>query len=168
MKTREEVKTLLESLSLEEKVAQMMQLTGNYFEGSNVVTGPKLQMDLSDEMIRGTGSILNVTGGDTLYEVQKKYLENSANKIPMLFMADVINGFQTVFPVPLAQGCSFNPELVKECASVSARESAAAGLHVTFSPMADLCRDARWGRVMESTGEDVWLNRQMTRAMVEG
>ena len=168
MKTREEVKTLLESLSLEEKVAQMMQLTGNYFEGSNVITGPKLQMDLSDEMIRGTGSILNVTGGDTLYEVQKKYLENSANKIPMLFMADVINGFRTVFPVPLAQGCSFNPELVKECASVSARESAAAGLHVTFSPMADLCRDARWGRVMESTGEDVWLNRQMTRAMVEG
>lgn len=168
MKTREEVKKLLESLSLEEKVAQMMQLTGNYFEGSNVVTGPKLHMDLSDEMIRGTGSILNVTGGDTLYEVQKKYLENSANKIPMLFMADVINGFRTVFPVPLAQGCSFNPELVKECASVSARESAAAGLHVTFSPMADLCRDARWGRVMESTGEDVWLNRQMTRAMVEG
>ena len=75
--------------------------------------------------------------GDTLYEVQKKYLENSANKIPMLFMADVINGFQTVFPVPLAQGCSFNPELVKRVCPGVCQGSAAAGLHVTFSPMAD-------------------------------
>ena len=168
MKTQAEVKELLQSMSLEEKVSQMLQLTGDYFEGSGIVTGPEYRMDLPDNMINGAGSILNVTGIDTLYEVQKKHLENSPNQIPMLFMADVINGFKTVFPIPLAQGCSFNPELVKEGAAVSARESAAAGLHVTFSPMVDLCRDARWGRVMESTGEDVWLNRQMGRAMVEG
>ena len=83
-------------------------------------------------------------------------------------MADVINGYQTVMPIALAQSCTFDPELVKKGARMAAREAAADGLHVTFSPMADLCRDARWGRVMESSGEDVWLNRQMTKAMVEG
>lgn len=168
MKTKKELESLLQSLSLEEKVAQMLQLTGDYFSGSGISTGPESRLDLPEAMIRGAGSILNVTGNDTLYQVQKNYLEKSSSKIPLLFMADVINGFKTVFPIPLAQGCSFDPQLVRECAAVSARESAAAGLHVTFSPMADLCRDARWGRVMESTGEDVWLNRQMTRAMVEG
>ncbi len=168
MKTKAEVETLLQNLSLEEKVAQMLQLTGDYFTGSGISTGPESKMDLPEIMIRGAGSILNVVGDETLYTVQKNYLENSSSKIPLLFMADVINGLKTIFPIPLAQGCSFNPELVKECAGAAARESAAAGLHVTFSPMADTCRDARWGRVMESTGEDVWLNRQMARAMVEG
>lgn len=83
-------------------------------------------------------------------------------------MADVINGYRTIFPVPLAQGCSFDPELVKRCARAAAREASWAGLHCVFSPMVDLCRDARWGRCMESTGEDVYLNCRMAEAMVEG
>lgn len=168
MKTKKQVRELLENLSLPEKAAQLIQLTGNFFEGSGIETGPSMGVELPPEMVRHAGSILNVTGAETLRKVQENYLKNSKNKIPLLFMADVINGYRTVFPIPLAQGCSFNPELVKAGAKASARESAAAGLHVTFSPMADLCRDSRWGRVMESTGEDVWLNRRMVRAMVEG
>lgn len=83
-------------------------------------------------------------------------------------MADVINGYRTIFPVPLAQGCSFDPELVRRCAQAAAREASWAGLHCVFSPMVDLCRDARWGRCMESTGEDVYLNCRMAEAMVAG
>ena len=85
-------------------------------------------------------------------------MEQHPHHIPLIFMADIINGFRTIFPIPLAQGCTFDPELVEEGAAAAARESAATGLHLTFSPMADLVRDARWGRVMESTGEDAWLN----------
>lgn len=159
---------LLGQMTLEEKTAQMVQLSGDYFEGSGITTGPNGRMALPETVLRNTGSTLNVAGRETLKEVQKHYLENSRLKIPMLFMADIINGFRTVFPIPLGQSCSFNPELVKEGAKIAAREGAAEGLHVTFSPMSDLCRDARWGRVMESFGEDVYLNCQMTRAMVEG
>ena len=83
-------------------------------------------------------------------------------------MHDVINGLETIFPIPLAQGCTFSPELVEAASRASAKEAAAAGVHVTFSPMLDLVRDARWGRVMESTGEDPWLNSALGRAMVRG
>lgn len=83
-------------------------------------------------------------------------------------MLDIINGYKTVYPIPLAQGATFQPDLVKECAAMAAKEGAADGLHITFSPMVDLVRDARWGRVMESTGEDVYLNGLYARAMVEG
>ena len=76
---------------------------------------------------------------------------------PLLFMLDVINGYKTVFPIPLAQGASFEPELSEQCASVAAKEASVSGLHVTFAPMTDLVRDARWGRVMESTGEDPYV-----------
>ena len=88
--------------------------------------------------------------------------------IPMLFMLDVINGFQTIFPIPLAQGCSFEPEIARKGAQIAAKEAAASGLHVTFAPMADLVRDARWGRVMESPGEDPYLNYCFAKAMTEG
>ena len=83
-------------------------------------------------------------------------------------MADIINGYKTIFPIPLAQGCTFDPDLVRQLAETAAREGAAAGVHVTFSPMADLVRDPRWGRVMESTGEDPYLNGIMAEQMVKG
>ena len=83
-------------------------------------------------------------------------------------MADIINGYKTIFPIPLAQGCTFDPDLVRQLAAAAAREGAAAGVHVTFSPMADLVRDPRWGRVMESTGEDPYLNGIMAEQMVKG
>ena len=95
-------------------------------------------------------------------------MKKQPHHIPLLFMADVINGYRTIFPIPLAQGATFNPEIVEKAAAISAKESAASGLHLTFSPMVDLVRDARWGRVMESTGEDTFLNSRLSRAMVEG
>lgn len=100
--------------------------------------------------------------------IQENHINKHPHHIPMLFMADIINGYRTIFPIPLAQGCTFDAELVEKCASVAAKEAAAAGIHVTFSPMADLVQDARWGRVMESTGEDSYLNGVLASAMVRG
>lgn len=164
----EQIRELLQQMSLEEKIGQMLQLTGNFFSDEGLATGPMQDMNLTEEQVNNTGSILSTVGAAKLRRIQKNYMEKQPHHIPMIFMADVINGFRTVFPIPLAQGCSFNPQLSKEMASIAAKESARAGLHVTFSPMVDLVRDARWGRVMESTGEDVYLNAQYSRAMVEG
>ena len=81
--------------------------------------------------------------------VQDKYLSRSRHKIPLMFMADIIHGYKTIFPVPLAMACSFNPKLIEKAARISAVEAQTSGIHVTFSPMADLTRDPRWGRVVE-------------------
>ena len=109
-----------------------------------------------------------MSGAQKLREVQKSYLEHNRNKIPLLFMHDVIHGFRTIFPAPLAMACSFDPDLVEQAASIAAKEAAVSGLHVTFSPMADLVRDCRWGRVIESSGEDPLLDCMMTQAAVRG
>ena len=94
-------------------------------------------------------------------------MEGDRNKIPMLFMMDVIHGYRTVFPIPLALGASFNTEIVKECTRMAAKEAKAAGVHVTFTPMVDYVRDARWGRVMETCGEDAGINSIMGAAQIE-
>lgn len=159
---------LLNDLSLDEKIGQLLQLNGSFFEGDGLATGPMQDMNLSEEQVRNTGSVLSVVGAKNIRKMQESYMKNQPHGIPMIFMADVINGYRTVFPIPLAQGCSFNTELVKEMARISAKESARAGIHVTFSPMVDLVRDCRWGRVMESTGEDVYLNGEFAKAIVEG
>ena len=122
----------------------------------------------SEEIIRNAGSTLNVVGAKRIKEVQKAYLERSRHKIPLLFMADIIYGFRTVFPIPLALGCTFEPEILERLCEVTSQESVAAGAHVTFSPMVDLVRDARWGRCLESTGEDAYMNNLYAKAMVEG
>lgn len=166
--TDNELKDLLNDMSLEEKIGQMLQLTGNFFSDDGLATGPMQDMNLSVEQVNNTGSILSTVGAEKLKDIQDRYMEKQPHHIPLAFMADVINGYRTVFPIPLAQGCSFNPGLVEEMASVSAKESARAGIHATFSPMVDLVRDARWGRVMESTGEDVFLNGLYSEAMVKG
>lgn len=167
--TEEKLRELLNSMSLEEKVGQMLQLAGNFYEdGKNLLTGPLVELGITEEDVWKAGSVLSLTGADTLKKLQKEYMEKQPHHIPLLFMADIINGYKTVFPIPLAQGCSFNPGMVEKGAEIAARESAAAGIHITFSPMADLVRDARWGRVMESTGEDTYLNSLMAEAMVKG
>jgi beta-glucosidase len=163
-----ELNKLLEKMTLEEKVDQLLQLTGNFYESEDVITGPTSYLGITNETVEQSGSALNVLGAEKLLQIQKNYLEKSRLKIPLLFMADIINGYKTVFPIPLGLGCTFNPELVKQSATVAAKESSASGLHVTFSPMVDLVRDPRWGRVMESTGEDAYLNGLMGRAMVRG
>lgn len=115
-----------------------------------------------------SGSVLGISGAETLINIQKEHLAKSRLGIPLLFMADVVHGYRTIFPVPLAMASTWQPELVEESANVSATEAAVSGLHVTFAPMVDLVRDARWGRVMESTGEDPYLNQLYARAFVRG
>ena len=114
------------------------------------------------------GSLLGVKGAAKIIDLQDRMMARQPHHIPALFMMDVIHGYQTIFPVPIAIGSSFNPVLAEQVASVAAREASATGLHVTFSPMIDLSRDSRWGRCMESTGEDPWLNARMAESMVRG
>ena len=162
-----ELRQLLHDMTLEEKIGQLVQLPG-YFQNEGAVTGPAGDMGLTQDDLRLAGSYLSIIGAEKIRKLQTEFMARHPHHIPLLFMADIINGYRTVFPIPLAQGCTFDPELVKEGAAIAAREAAAAGIHVTFSPMADLVRDARWGRVMESTGEDQYLNGQMAAAMVRG
>jgi len=159
---------LLEDMSLEEKIDQLLQVCSYYYEKEGVITGPENQAGFSEEEIQNAGSVLGGGGAKLLRRIQENYMKKQPHHIPLLFMADVINGYRTIFPIPLAQGATFNPEIVEKAAAISAKESAASGLHLTFSPMVDLVRDARWGRVMESTGEDTFLNSRLSRAMVEG
>lgn len=159
---------LLNDMTLDEKIGQLCQLPNNFFEDDAVLTGPAKEMGIGEKEIYESGATLSVFGADNIIRIQKAYMEKQPHHIPLLFMADIINGYKTIFPIPLAQGCSFDPKLVKTCAQVSAKEASYDGMQVTFSPMVDLVEDARWGRVMESTGEDIYLNGLYARAMVEG
>ena len=152
------LKKLLSEMSLREKIGQMIQLTGIYFDDDAVLTGEVGEDQPPQWVTQYAGSVLGMIGAEKLRGIQKKYVEAHPHHIPLLFMLDVINGYKTVFPIPLAQGASFEPELSEQCASVAAKEASVSGLHVTFAPMTDLVRDARWGRVMESTGEDLCSN----------
>ncbi len=166
--TEQELRQLLKDMSLEEKVFQMVQLPGQNFDTSAAVTGYADRQDQNDPLLSQAGSTLGIFGAAKLKAIQDTYMEKQPHHIPLLFMLDVIHGYETAFPCPLGLGATFAPKIAETCAQVSAREAAAGGIHVTFSPMADLARDARWGRVMESTGEDPYLNSQMAAAMVRG
>lgn len=161
---------IVKSMTLEEKAAQLTQLSPNHFDqGTNVtLTGPYREWNITEEMINNAGSVLGCVDADTYCRIQDNYMKKNRHHIPLLFMADMIHGMKTIFPIPLAMGGSFNLELCEESARITALESAVSGLHVTFSPMADLVRDPRWGRVMESPGEDPYLNAKVTEAMVKG
>ena len=159
---------LLKSMSLEEKINQLFQGNGSFYEVGSVVTGPAAEQGYTEQNITEAGSVLSIIGASEVKKIQKQHMEKHPHHIPLLFMADIINGYKTVFPIPLAQGAAFNPEVAKTGAEIAAKEASAAGIQVTFSPMVDLVRDARWGRVMESTGEDVYLNCQYAKATVEG
>lgn len=165
---QQELLGLLEDMTLKEKIDQLFQAAGIFFEKEGVVTGPQNSEGFTEEEIRQAGTVLGSIGAARLKKIQKEYIEKHPHQIPLIFMADIINGYRTIFPIPLAQGSSFDTGVARCAAAISAKESAAAGLHVTFSPMADLVRDARWGRSMESPGEDVYLNSMMVSAMVEG
>ena len=162
---------LVNQMTLEEKVAQLLQLTANFYEGTDTqgqITGPMEEMGITEQSVRASGSILGLSGAQAIMDVQKAYMEKSRLGIPLLFMADVVHGYKTIFPIPLAIGCSWDLELAEKSAEISARESAVSGLHVTFAPMVDLVRDPRWGRVMETTGEDPYLNSLFAAAFVRG
>ena len=160
---------ILEKMSPKEKVDQLLQLAADFYtDNAEDRTGPMENLDIDETTIDNAGTILGVSGAEKAINIQKNYIENNPHHLPTILMADIIHGFRTIFPIPLALGCTWNEEAVSEMASVSALESSVSGLHLTFSPMLDLVRDPRWGRVMESTGEDPYLNSVYAKAMVNG
>ena len=166
--TEEKLLELLKDMSLEEKIYQMVQLPGGFYSGAAQDSGTSLNREVSEQELYMMGSTLSIWGAEQINAIQKKAMECQPHHIPMLFMMDVIHGFRTIFPIPLAQGAMFDPDLVRKGTEIAAEEASAAGIHVAFSPMLDLVRDARWGRVMESPGEDPYLNGEVGRAYVEG
>ncbi len=167
---KEKLLDLLKQMTREEKIGQLVQVAGEVFlmDNVSVTTGPLKSLELSNEMLYQVGSILNIVGSEKIRKVQDEYLSKSRLKIPLLFMADVINGYRTVFPIPIAQGCSWDKEVVYNCTKISIQEAGASGANVNFSPMVDLVRDSRWGRVMESIGgEDPYLGEVFAKTMVE-
>lgn len=162
---------LLQQMTLQEKVGQLLQLTPSFLEEGvkEANTGPMAELGLSETQVWQVGSILGASSAEQIRQLQMRYLERSRLKIPLLFMADVIHGYRTIFPVPLAMGCTWDPKQVEMAAAIAAKEATASGLHVTFSPMVDLVRDPRWGRVVESCGgEDAFLNGVFGKAFVRG
>ncbi|MCG7378918.1 glycoside hydrolase family 3 C-terminal domain-containing protein [Paenibacillus sp. ACRSA] len=167
----EQLIDLVGQMTLTEKTAQLLQLTSNFYEGTDTqgqITGPMEEMGITQQSVEASGSILGLSGAQAIIDVQQAYMEKSRLGIPLLFMADVVHGFKTIFPIPLAIGCSWDTQLAEKSAEIAARESAVSGLHVTFAPMVDLVRDPRWGRVMETTGEDPYLNSLFAAAFVRG
>ncbi|MGG1575450.1 glycoside hydrolase family 3 N-terminal domain-containing protein [Fictibacillus sp. NRS-1165] len=163
--------SLLKEMTLDEKVAQLMQLATPFFEGSNEqgeITGPMAEMGVTKDTVRNCGSVLGASGAKEVRAIQEAHLKSNRLGIPLLIMADIVHGFKTIFPVPLAIGCSWDLKLAERSAEIAAYEASVSGVHVTFAPMVDLVRDPRWGRVMESTGEDPYLNSEFARAFVRG
>jgi beta-glucosidase len=156
----ERVVALLGQMSLSEKIGQLTQIGGADF-----TSGPK-----PEDIIRmgGAGSVLWLNDTKRFNALQKIAVEESPSKIPLLFALDVIHGYRTIFPVPLALASSWDPSLAEQAQSIAAKEARAAGLHWTFGPMLDIARDARWGRIVEGAGEDPFLGAAMAAAQVRG
>lgn len=151
------VEALLEKMTIDEKLGQMNQINPSDYDV------------LAERTKRGeVGSILNYTNPDLVNKIQKVAVEESRLGIPLLVARDVIHGYKTIFPIPLGQAASFNPQLVEKSARVAAVEASSDGIRWTFSPMIDVSRDARWGRIAESCGEDTYLNAVMGVAMIKG
>ena len=147
---------LLSQMTLEEKIAQMTQICGG-----------QISDNIAEQIRNGAGSMLNSVGAEADY-YQRIAIEESRLGIPMIFARDVIHGFRTIFPIPLGQAATFDPAIVEEGARIAAEEAIQAGLRWTFSPMVDVARDPRWGRVAEGYGEDTYLASIMGAAAVRG
>jgi beta-glucosidase len=160
------VDSLLSLMTLEEKVGQLVQYSGFFRTGAKT-DHPK---ESTEELIKQgkVGALLNVIGAEATKKIQKIACEESRLKIPLLFGLDVIHGYRTQFPIPLAEASSWSTELVGKSARCQAEEASAAGIHWTFSPVVDITRDPRWGRIMEGSGEDPYLGSQMATARVKG
>ena len=158
------VRDLMKKMTLTEKIGQLSQ-----YVGGELLTGPKSGAVSDSLFVRGmVGSILNVGGVDNLRKLQQKNMESSRLKIPILFAFDVIHGYKTIFPTPLAESCSWDLALMYETAKVAAIEASASGIHWTFAPMVDVARDPRWGRIVEGAGEDTYLGCKIAEARVRG
>ena len=158
------IDNLMSKMTLREKIGQLnLPVTGE------IVTGEAKSSDVAGKIIRGeVGGLFNLKGVDKIREVQKIAVEKSRLKIPLIFGMDVIHGYETVFPIPMALSCSWDMEGIRRSASVAAQESSADGICWTFSPMVDISHEPRWGRMAEGSGEDPYLGARIAEAMVHG
>ena len=157
------VSELMGKMTIEEKIGQLCQCSGGFATGPN-----NTKIDRTEDISKGLlGSMLNVSGAANTRKYQEAAMK-SRLQIPLIFGLDVIHGFRTGFPLPLAEAASFDLEAIERSARCSAREAAAAGLHWTFAPMVDIGWDARWGRVMEGAGEDPYYGAKVAKARVHG
>ena len=163
-----QLKLLLKDMSLDEKIGQLIQLSGEFFQANDISYGPRDKLGISQEMVDLTGSVLNVAGAEATRKVQDQQMARQPHHIPVMFMSDVIYGYKTIYPIPLGLGATWNPEIIKKAFATAADEASAAGIQVAYAPMLDTVHDARWGRVLESPGEDPYLNSKYAEAMVEG
>lgn len=162
------VDSVLSLMTLDEKIGQL-----NQYSIGEESTGPGAENDYAkkryEQLINGeVGSVLNLLGAENTRKLQKRIVEETRLGIPLLFSYDVIHGYKTIFPIPLAESASWNLEGMEKAARISAIEASAAGLHWTFAPMVDVSQDARWGRVMEGSGEDPYLGGMIAKARVRG
>lgn len=157
----QKARQIISKLTLTEKIGQLSQF------GTSIYSN---QLNIREDRLKEgkLGSYLTVNGAKLTNKIQKTALELMPTPIPVLFGEDVIHGFRTIFPTPLAQSCSWNPELARRGAEISAQEAYAAGIKWTFSPMVDIARDPRWGRVVEGYGEDPYLCARFAEATVKG
>jgi len=158
------IDALMKKMTLDEKIGQL-NLPGS----GDIVTGQAKSSDIGKKIRDGqVGGLFNIKTVAKIKEVQRVAVEESRLKIPMLFGMDVIHGYETVFPIPLGMSCTWDMTLVERSARIAANEASADGINWTFSPMVDISRDPRWGRVSEGNGEDPYLGSQIAKAMVKG
>ena len=160
-----EVEELLTKMTLEEKIGQLNLVT----PGGGVATGSVVSEDVETKIKAGNvGGVFGVSSPEKVRQAQRLAVENSRLGIPLLIGSDVIHGYKTTFPIPLGLSSSWDMELIKETAQIAAKEATADGINWNFSPMVDIARDPRWGRIAEGAGEDPYLGSQVAKAMVEG
>ncbi len=158
------IDALMKKMTLEEKIGQL-NLPGS----GDIVTGQASNSDIAKKIKEGqVGGLFNIKGVEKIRDVQKVAVEQTRLKIPLLFGMDVIHGYQTTFPIPLGLSCTWNMEAVEQSARIAATEASADGICWTFSPMVDIARDPRWGRIAEGSGEDAYLGSAVAKAMVRG
>jgi len=160
----QKVNSLLKKMTIEEKIGQLNQYTGDNSATGPITINPNKQSEIKAGLV---GSMLNIIGTKYTKQYQELAMQ-SRLKIPLLFGQDVVHGYKTTFPIPLAEAASWDLEAIELAARVAAREASASGIHWTFAPMVDIGRDPRWGRVMEGAGEDTYLGSKIGYARVKG
>src|SRR5580692_9313767 len=158
------ISNLMSKMTLDEKIGQL-----NLVTPGGAVTGSVVSKDVDDKIRKGmVGGLFGITGPDKVRQAQDIAVKNTRLHIPLIFGLDVIHGHRTIFPIPLGLSCSWDTALIERSAKIAATEATADGLCWAFSPMVDITRDPRWGRVAEGSGEDPYLGSQIAKVMVHG
>ena len=154
----------MSKMTVDEKIGQL-----NLVTPGGAVTGSVVSSDVDNKIRNGqVGGLFGITGPDKIRQAQDIAVKNSRLKIPLLFGLDVIHGHRTIFPIPIGISCSWDTAMIRRSAVIAASEATADGLNWVFSPMVDIARDPRWGRISEGSGEDPFLGSAIAKAMVQG